>query len=79
MFIGVDLILPLTDNLARLDCFGIIINTKSMSILNHLNAHMHLKKHIRLHVIADLNMRIFYFKKRPFIRMDLSNEKIYFN
>ncbi|WP_313264148.1 hypothetical protein [Sphingobacterium sp.] len=50
-----------------------------MSILNHLNAHMHLKKHIRLNLIADLNMSIFYFKKRPFIVMDLSNEKIYFN
>ena len=50
-----------------------------MSTINHLYAHMHLKKHIRMNVIADLNMSIFYFKKRPFIVMDLSNEKIYFN
>ncbi|MBB1646622.1 hypothetical protein BCY89_18695 [Sphingobacterium siyangense] len=50
-----------------------------MSTLTRINAYMHLKKHIRMNVIADLDMSIFYFKKRPFIVMDLSNEKIYFN
>ena len=40
---------------------------------------MQVKKHIRMNIIADLDMSIFYFKKRPFIVMDLSNEKIYFN
>jgi len=40
---------------------------------------MHLKKHIRMNKFADLDMSIFYFKRRPFVVMDLLNEKIYFN
>lgn len=48
-------------------------------MLIKINAYMHLKKHIRMNKFADLDMSIFYFKKRPFVVMDLLNEKIYFN
>ena len=48
-------------------------------MLTEINAYMHLKKYISFNELADLDMSIFYFKKRPFVVMDLSNEKIYFN
>ena len=48
-------------------------------MLTAINAYIQLKKYISLNRFADLEMSIFYFKKRPFIVMDLSNEKIYFN
>jgi len=45
-------------------------------MLIKINAYMHLKKHIRMNKFADLEMSIFYFKRRPFVVMDLLNEKI---
>ncbi|MGE8242086.1 hypothetical protein D3C87_519220 [compost metagenome] len=48
-------------------------------MLTEINAYMHLKKYISFNELADLDMSIFYFKKRPFVVMDLFNEKIYFN
>jgi hypothetical protein len=52
---------------------------KQTIMLTEINAYMHLKKYISINEFADLDMSIFYFKRRPFIVMDLSNEKIYFN
>ncbi|WP_343561355.1 hypothetical protein [Sphingobacterium sp.] len=48
-------------------------------MLTEINAYMHLKKYISINELADLDMSIFYFKRRPFVVMDISNEKIYFN
>lgn len=48
-------------------------------MLTEINTYMHLKKYISVNEFADLDMSVFYFKRRPFVVMDLSNKKIYFN
>ena len=48
-------------------------------MLSEISNYLNQKQHIRLHEIADLEMRILYFKKRPFVVLDFCNGKIYFN